>query len=438
MKAKMISSSKDHMWEEKDIESISSSSYDIEIMVDDYQQTILGFGGAITHSSIENYKQMDVDLQKQFNELLYGKNGLSFNSARISIGTCDFCPRDFDYALLKDLSDFSIYPYEQEIIDYIHYLQKNYTLSYIKAAVWSPLAFYKDSHSKLDGKLLYDFYPKHAQYVALFVEQYKEENIDINFLSINNEPEAIVPWEHCLYTVKEEANLAKYYKKYLEKYGIFDTKLCIFDHNYDHLYTWVSTSFELLKTRDLFDGIAYHWYGDEDFENIAKIYERYSDKTLILSETCIEAYKKEIGGNFDGALRYFRNYLFNMLYGTMLFIDWNILLNEEGGINHVGNNCESPVMFDRVNKSLIVNPSYYGIKHFSHFIHHNAKSLKVKNCHSLVKACSALNDNGSMVVNLYNGSAETIQNLRLKIGDQVFEIDLAPLSIHTVYLKEKI
>lgn len=434
MKARLIRSTDGQYFIERQINPCSQNEFEIEILTNKHRQQIIGFGGAFTHSSLLNYHLLNEELKNKFNELLYGKSGLRYNAGRIPVGSCDFTPSDFSYSLNKDLSDFSIYPHENDTIEYIHYLKKNYNLKYLKAAVWSPLPFFKDSSSKFEGKLLYDFYPRHALYVAKFIKAFKDENIIINYLSINNEPEAKVIWERCEFSVKEEANLAKYYKQYLEKEGCFDTKLCIFDHNYDHLYTWVDTSFSKYNSLPLFDGICYHWYGSEDFINIKKLYEKYNDKIFILSETCIEDYKNE-GSLFKGAIRYFRNYLNNINCGTMLFLDWNILLNEEGGINHVGNNCESPVMYDRNNKELIVNPSYYAIKHFSHFIDEEAYALEVKNNNADLSICACENKK-SYIINVLNEKDINIDTV-IKIDNDIFTLSFPSKSLNTLVVEKR-
>ena len=48
------------------------------------------------------------------------------------------------------------------------------------------------------------------------------------------------------------------------------------------------------------------------------------------------------------------------------YIDWNMILDEKGGPNHVGNYCEAPIMI--INNEIRYLPSYYYIGHFSKFI----------------------------------------------------------------------
>jgi O-glycosyl hydrolase len=50
------------------------------------------------------------------------------------------------------------------------------------------------------------------------------------------------------------------------------------------------------------------------------------------------------------------------------FIDWNLLLDETGGPNHVGNFCDAPIMADTKNDIVEIHSSYYCIGHFSKYL----------------------------------------------------------------------
>jgi glucosylceramidase len=63
--------------------------------------------------------------------------------------------------------------------------------------------------------------------------------------------------------------------------------------------------------------------------------------------------------------------------GTVGWTDWNVLLDQNGGPNHVGNFCFSPLHGDTRTGAFIYTPSYYYIGHFSKFIGKDAKELAV-------------------------------------------------------------
>src|SRR5260370_24782001 len=61
--------------------------------------------------------------------------------------------------------------------------------------------------------------------------------------------------------------------------------------------------------------------------------------------------------------------------GTVGWTDWNILLDEMGGPNHVKNFCFAPVHADTKTGQLIYTNSYFYIGHFSKFVRPGAKRI---------------------------------------------------------------
>jgi glucosylceramidase len=75
--------------------------------------------------------------------------------------------------------------------------------------------------------------------------------------------------------------------------------------------------------------------------------------------------------------RYGKSMIHDFNNGTVGWTDWNILLDQNGGPNHVGNFCFSPIHGDTRTGALIYTPSYYYIGHFSKFIGKSQKELAV-------------------------------------------------------------
>lgn len=98
------------------------------------------------------------------------------------------------------------------------------------------------------------------------------------------------------------------------------------------------------------------WYVSEDFENLSMVHEAFPDKHLIFTEGCIE------GGVQLGAWhtweRYARNIIGDMNNWLEGFLDWNLVLDENGGPNHVGNYCDAPIIADTKTDELHFNSSY--------------------------------------------------------------------------------
>ncbi|MFP3360219.1 glucosylceramidase, partial [Planococcus sp. SIMBA_143] len=90
------------------------------------------------------------------------------------------------------------------------------------------------------------------------------------------------------------------------------------------------------------------------------------DKHLIFTEGCIEG-GVQLGAWHTGE-RYARNIIGDLNNYLEAWIDWNIVLNEEGGPNHVGNYCDAPVIVDTKTGEVHYNSSFYYIGHFSKYV----------------------------------------------------------------------
>jgi len=363
------------------------------------RQTIRGFGGAVTEAAASVYRSMDEGKRAETMRLLYSKEGLNYNWARLSLGSCDFSRRSYDYAKKADLSDFSLEP-DRDIVAFLLDANKMRSLRLL-ASTWSPLAQWKTNGEKCHGgRLREECYGLEAEYVSLYVDAMKKKGLPIEALTVQNEPEAAQVWESCLYNGREEARLAR---RIHEK--IPGVKLYAHDHNRDAIVRRAAEIFADPRDRSIFQGIAYHWYDGGDFRQLSLAHGLFPEKELLFTEGCVELLNlnrrdpSAAIGSFDGALRYAENYLQDLRNHSAGFIDWNVLLDRHGGPNHVGNLCEAPLMYE--NGVLSINPSYYAIKHFSHFIEEGARFLSLPEVSEVISG-GAVNPDGSIILIFLN------------------------------------
>ena len=212
---------------------------------------------------------------------------MNYNIARISIGSSDFNNYSYSYSNKNDLSDFSISEDMKYVVPIIKEAQmQNKKLKFL-ASPWSPPAFMKNTKKLTDGgKLLPEFKDTYAKYLVKYIKEYKKKNINIDFMTIQNEPDAKQIWESCLYTTNEESDLLINYIYPEFKKENINTKLLIWDHNKEKLLTRVTDSFKIAGALDYVSGIAFHWYTGDHFENIELLGRMYPNKLLIHTEGC--------------------------------------------------------------------------------------------------------------------------------------------------------
>ena len=94
--------------------------------------------------------------------------------------------------------------------------------------------------------------------------------------------------------------------------------------------------------------------------------------------------------------------------GTVAWCDWNVLLDEHGGPNHVGNFCFAPVHADTKSGNLIYTNSYYYIGQFSKFIKPGARRIASSASRDKLLTTAYMNPDGKLAVVVMNKTEEKI------------------------------
>ena len=104
------------------------------------------------------------------------------------------------------------------------------------------------------------------------------------------------------------------------------------------------------------DGLAMHWYWDEYFgpSLIDDAHELMPDKLIFNTESCIgdkplQTHGPELG-SWERAEKYAHSYLEDLQHSFNGYIDWNLVLNEQGGPSYVDNFVDSPVIVNVTSK----------------------------------------------------------------------------------------
>ncbi len=403
-------------------------------------QTFIGIGGAITDASAEVYAKLSESKQKELLSAYYGKDGIDYTLLRTSIHSSDFGTGSYTYIKDgdKELKTFSIEHDKQYRIPLIKKAIEKAGSLLFYVSPWSPPAFMKSNKNMLQGgKLLPEFYEAWAQYYAKFIKAYESEGVPIWGLTIQNEPMATQRWESCIYTAEEERDFLKnHLGPTLEKEGLGDKKIIVWDHNRDLMNHRANTIFDDPEAAKYAWGIGFHWYetwsgSEPNFNNLARVHEAYPDKKLMFTEGCSESFDSTHYQFWPNAERYGRSMINDFNCGTVGWTDWNILLDEKGGPNHVENFCFSPVHADTRIDSLIYTPSYYYIGHFSKFIRPGAKRVSSAPSRTQLLSTSFLNDDGKMVSVVMNQTDRAIP-YKLYVGEVAATLEIPARAIQTI------
>lgn len=351
--------------EEKEMELIN-------IYEDLEYQEIEGFGGALTEASAVTLAKLSPARQQEIiDAYFHPEHGIGYSLCRSHIQSCDFSTGNYAYVegVDPELATFNISRDQESILPLIKRASDSVGESFrLFSSPWSPPAFMKtNGEMNNGGKLKPEYREAWANLFVKYIQAYAEAGIDIWAVSVQNEAKAKQIWDSCIYTAEEEKDFVRdYLGPALEAAGLSHVKIMIWDHNKERVYDRAKTAFTDQEAAKYIWGICFHWYSGDHFEALSAVHERFPDKKLFFSEGCQEGGVHL--GSWNTGERYGHDIIGNLNNWMSSWTDWNIVLDEQGGPNHVGNFCDAPIIGDTLRDEVIYESSFYYIGHFSKYI----------------------------------------------------------------------
>lgn len=400
-------------------------------------QTILGIGGALTDASAETFYKLPKDKQQEILRAYFDpEKGIGYSLGRTHIHSCDFSSESYTYVQDddKDLMSFDIrhdlkyrIPFIKEVLTTAG--ADNFTLF---ASPWSPPAWMKDNDDMLHGgKLKPEFYGAWANYCAKFIKAYESQGIPIWGMTVQNEPMATQTWESCIYTAEEERDFVKdYLGPTFAKDGLQKKNIVIWDHNRGMIYQRAKVVLDDPEAAKYVWGVAYHWYVGDDFDNVRYVQQAFPATHLLFTEGCNGPFDSTAMDDWKWGEKYGKSMINDFNNGAVGWTDWNVLLDQEGGPNHVRNFCFAPIHGDTKTGELHYMNSYYYIGHFSKFVRPGARHIISSSTSDNLIATAFSNTNHDIVVVVMN-SSETNQPFYLWLNEKAAKSESPAHSIMT-------
>ncbi|MDR0292852.1 MAG: glucosylceramidase [Oscillospiraceae bacterium] len=398
-------------------------------------QTLLGFGGAFTEAAAVTFQKMGAKNRKKILGAYFDREtGLGYALGRVAVGSSDFSEEMYDYLDERDtsLDSYNLSREEKAVFPMVRAaIETRGAPLRLLASPWSPPAFMKDNRQrKFGGALLPEYAGLYAQYLIRFIKEARERGLPVEFLSVQNETEARQTWDSCLYTPEQERDFVKnHLGPALEEAGLPDIKVLIHDHNRDILLSRALSILGDPGAAKYIWGTAIHWYVCEDFTASSKLRDAHPEKHLLFTEGCVEG--GPAPGKWSNGERYARNIIGDLNNWVEGWIEWNLVLNAQGGPNHVGNYCCAPILCDTEKDEITINPSYHFIGHFARHIKPGAVRTAHKEGNAALRTLSARNPDGSSVLVALNETDEA-QPFAVAMRGQSGGLEMPPHSIATV------
>lgn len=391
-------------------------------------QTHLGFGGAFTESSAVNWAALgESERAKVLLDYFDVQHGHGYNLCRVHINSCDFALGNYAHVERAGdiaLESFSIARDRVALIPFIKAAQKVAQRPLLLlASPWSPPGWMK-SNGQMNhgGHLLPQFREAWAQCYVRFIQAYAEEGIPIWGVTVQNEPAANQRWDSCLYNAEEERDfVGSFLGPALEGAGLGHIKVIIWDHNRDEMVERANTVFVDPNASKYVWGTGFHWYVENHFDHVQLLHDAWPDKHLIFTEGCQEGGPHH--GSWEVGERYGRSIINDLNRWTDGWIDWNLLLDNSGGPNHVGNLCSAPMLLDAAQQTAERQVSYDYLGHFARFIQPGAQRVQCAATREALECTAFANPDGTISAVVMNRTESTIP-LCLRVDGCSYSLDL--------------
>ena len=432
-------------------------------------QTITGFGGAFTESSAYLLNQVSAKNRQKILNAYFSDSGAQYSLTRTHMNSCDFSLGHYSYASIEgdtSLAHFSVNEDMDDIIPMILDAQKISKDGFkIIASPWTAPPWMKDNNDWLGGKLIKNYYPTWALFFSKYAKAYANEGIDIWGFTVENEPLGnSSQWESMHFTPEETADFVKNHLGPQLQRDDIDAKILVYDQNRgEELNEWAEV---LLKDKELLPyiyGTAVHWYSatvDWFPESLTNTHNLAPDKHILHTEACVDSdlphwqddkwywSKEATDWGFDWAseeqkhkhpkyvpvYRYARDIIGCLNNYVEGWVDWNMVLDTQGGPNWAKNWCNAPVIVDVEKDEIYYTPLYYTMSHFSKYIRPGAVKIDIESSSEEMLATAVQNADGSIIIILLNPT-EKDQVFELKLGNKVSNLVIAGQALQTIIIK---
>ncbi len=455
--------------------SESNESPAVKVLLDPIRryQTIVGIGGAFTESTADALSVLSSEKRREVIEAYFSPEGAHYSLTRTHVGSCDFSLGSYSYAENPDdpeMASFSIERDKELLLPLIKDSQSVAGADFkILASPWTAPRWMKDNGEWFGGKLKPEMNDSFADYLGKYLDAYEREGVPIWGLTPMNEPEGNdANWESMEFSPEEMRDFVRDSLGPKFRREKRDTKILVFDQNRDHMEKWAKVVYGDKEAAQYIDGMAVHWYSSTISvcpDALDSVHEDYPDKMIMHTEGCIDAlgddepigswlekdwwwrYEATDWGVFWApeelkpdhpayapVYRYAGDIIGGLNHWMSGWIDWNMVLDERGGPNHVKNFCGAPIMVNRETKEVLYTPLYYAMCHFSRFIRPGAKRIGFEMTGESIEGTAVLNQDGSIVAVLLNREKEDIV-YELSCSDESRTLEMPAESIQTIVLR---
>ncbi len=432
-------------------------------------QEIVGFGGAFTESTAFVLNQLEKGRRQEVLNACFSPAGAHYSLTRTHINSCDFSLTNYAYANTPgdfELEDFSI---QEDLDDLVPLIKDAMSVPgaafKILASPWTAPPWMKDNGAWNGGSLKPECHPTWALYFSKYIRAYAAQGIPIWGVTVQNEPLGNgAQWESMIFTPRQMADFIKQHLGPQFVRDNLDAKILIYDQNRDHLQEWAGEILGDPEAARYVWGTAVHWYSSTTNwypDVLTAVHDRFPTKALLHTEGCIDAEvpvwknddwywsreatdwgfewaeekDKYLHPKYVPVQRYAQDIIGGLNSWLAGWVDWNMVLDHQGGPNHARNWCIAPILVHSATKEVYFTPLHDVMCHFSKYIRPGAVRIGVDSEANDLMVTACLNPDGRIAVVLFNGTAKPIP-YRVVLDREEVRLRVPEHALQTVLLEQ--
>jgi glucosylceramidase len=391
-------------------------------------QTIRGWGGCFNELGWHALGQVDDSERRKALDALFGRDGCRLRRCRVPIGASDYALKwyshdehDGDVAL----EHFNIERDEEYLLPYIRAAMEIRPDLDLFASAWSPPTWMKHPQAYNHGMLIWtdQIRSAYARYLVKFVQAYRERNIAISAVHVQNEPDSDHKFPSCPWTGERMRDFIRDdLRPAFDAAGLEDVEVWLGTIERPDYETWIAPTLLDDAARAATAGVGFQWAGRGAVQRT-----HMAAPELPLTQT-----ENECGNGqntWDYALyvaELIHHYLTN---GVSAYTYWNMVL-PPGGNSTWGWRQNAMITADPQTRSITLNPEYHVMRHLAGFIDEGAVRLETEGVWSS-SSLALRNPDGSTVAFVANLQAQP-HRLTVDAGDARTSMELPARSISTL------
>lgn len=336
-------------------------------------QSIEGFGFALTGGSAELLMKMTREARAKTLRQIFSADAanLGVSYLRLSIGASDLNSVVYSYDdLARGETDPALTKFDlgRDRLDVLPVLKEILAIApgmKILGSPWSAPAWMKTNHDVRGGALKEECYPAYALYLVKYVQEMKKEGVEIDAITIQNEPLNSKNTPSMQWQLNQQAVfLREHLYPAFTKAGL-RTKVILFDHNLDRPdYPLALLSDPVIS--QFADGSGFHHYGG-DMSAMTKMHLARPDKNIYFTEQMIV--ERPGGATIGIAAAVKRMIIDTTRNWSRNVVLWNLAADPNND-PHTDNGgcsmCQGAITIDK--DAVSFNLAYYTIAHASKFV----------------------------------------------------------------------